>query len=238
MKRCAKYKYLGEEITNEGTWETATKERNLLEKKLITVLNGKRNMHSVIKSIITYSCEMWPIKETTNVRRCRDRFLEKSRGKVKTRTSNKWANQRSYASNAYNGWNKEQTTHVVRTCAKDARNSDYKTSYKLETSRKEKTSTKLAERHRQNNAVKGLGRYVERQARMGETGIARRVTLRTDYIVIIIFKRKSCVTLGPLPVLDYFVLERVFPRNAWASCTKNVFASRTFSVLRFFLSWI
>ena len=70
IKCCVKYKYLGVEITNEGTLDTAIKERNLLEKKAITVLNGvlwDRNINSsnkrliynaIIKSVITYSCEI------------------------------------------------------------------------------------------------------------------------------------------------------------------------------------
>ena len=40
IKCCAKYKYLGVEITNEGMLDTAIKERNLLGKNNITVPNG------------------------------------------------------------------------------------------------------------------------------------------------------------------------------------------------------
>ena len=40
IKCCTKYKYLGVEVTNRGTLDTAIKERNPLEKKLITVLKG------------------------------------------------------------------------------------------------------------------------------------------------------------------------------------------------------
>ena len=77
IKCCAKYKYLGVDITNKGTLYTTIKERNLLGKKTITVPDGilwDRNINSsnkkltyniIMKSIITYSCEIWPIKETT-----------------------------------------------------------------------------------------------------------------------------------------------------------------------------
>ena len=40
IKFCVTYKHLGVEITNEGTLDTAIKERNLLENKVVTVLNG------------------------------------------------------------------------------------------------------------------------------------------------------------------------------------------------------
>ena len=40
IKCCAKYKYLGVETTNEGTLDTAMKERNLSREKVIAVLNG------------------------------------------------------------------------------------------------------------------------------------------------------------------------------------------------------
>ena len=77
IKCCTKYKYLGMQITNDGLLDTAIKERNQLGRNAITVLNGilwdrsinNKNKtliyNTIIKSITTYSCEVWPIKETT-----------------------------------------------------------------------------------------------------------------------------------------------------------------------------
>ena len=53
-----KYKYVGVEITNGGMLDTAIKERNLLRKKTITVLNGllwDRNINSSNKRLIHHN---------------------------------------------------------------------------------------------------------------------------------------------------------------------------------------
>ena len=55
IKCCAKLKYPGVEITNEGTLGTAIKERKLQGKKAITVLNEilwDRNINSSNKRLV------------------------------------------------------------------------------------------------------------------------------------------------------------------------------------------
>ena len=68
-------KYLWVQITNEGTLDTTIKEWSLLGKKTTVpnrtlwdrnINNNKRLIYNItIKIIITYSCEIWPIEETT-----------------------------------------------------------------------------------------------------------------------------------------------------------------------------
>ncbi|XP_060528291.1 uncharacterized protein LOC132703178 [Cylas formicarius] len=75
IKSCETYKYLGMYISNSGTLDYAIKEQNNQGRKAITMLNTflwdqkitRRNKHliynTIIKSIVTYSSEVWPPKE-------------------------------------------------------------------------------------------------------------------------------------------------------------------------------
>lgn len=75
IKHCDAYKYLGMTITQEGNVDRAIEERNNQGRKAITLLNSilwdqsisNNNKHriynAIVKSIITYSSEVWQIKE-------------------------------------------------------------------------------------------------------------------------------------------------------------------------------
>ena len=75
IKCCQKYKYLGMNITQDGTLDEAIRERNIQGRKAISLLNSvlwdknisKSNKHliynSIVKSIITYGSEVWQLKE-------------------------------------------------------------------------------------------------------------------------------------------------------------------------------
>jgi len=75
IKNCKDYKYLGMKITNDGTLDQTIKERNIQGRQAISMMNGilwdqqisKQNKHriynSIIKTIVTYSSEVWQIKE-------------------------------------------------------------------------------------------------------------------------------------------------------------------------------
>ncbi|XP_060525285.1 uncharacterized protein LOC132701394 [Cylas formicarius] len=77
IKSCETYKYLAMYISSSGTLDYAIKERNNQGRKAITMLNTLlwdekitiRNKHltynTIIKSIVTYSSEVWPLKERT-----------------------------------------------------------------------------------------------------------------------------------------------------------------------------
>lgn len=77
IKLCEDYKYLGVKITQDGKLDAAIKERNIQGRKGISLLNSvlwdkniskenkKRIYNTIIKSITTYGCEVWPIKDRT-----------------------------------------------------------------------------------------------------------------------------------------------------------------------------
>lgn len=75
IKHCNKYKYLGMTITQDGTTEQAIQERNTQGRRAISLLNNilwdqnisknnKQNIYnSIVKSVITYSSEVWQLKQ-------------------------------------------------------------------------------------------------------------------------------------------------------------------------------
>ncbi|XP_030751044.1 uncharacterized protein LOC115878641 [Sitophilus oryzae] len=75
IKHCQKYKYLGMHITNDGSLDEEIKYRNNQGRQAIRQLNSilwdkavsKENKHniynSIVKSIISYGSEVWPLKE-------------------------------------------------------------------------------------------------------------------------------------------------------------------------------
>ncbi|XP_043498441.1 uncharacterized protein LOC122525861 [Polistes fuscatus] len=75
INHCQEYKYLGLKITQDGTLDKNIQERCTQGRKAIALLNtilwdqsiSKENKHniynSIVKSIITYSSEVWPLKE-------------------------------------------------------------------------------------------------------------------------------------------------------------------------------
>jgi len=75
IKHCDSYKYLGMTITSDGNMDTAIDERNTQGRKAISLLNSilwdqnisNNNKHkiynTIVKSITTYSCEVWSLKE-------------------------------------------------------------------------------------------------------------------------------------------------------------------------------
>ncbi|CAH0393483.1 unnamed protein product [Bemisia tabaci] len=77
IKGCEHYKYLGVRLTQDGRTDQAIKERNTLARKATAMLNGilwdprvskenKRRIYNVVvKSILTYGCEVWQLKERT-----------------------------------------------------------------------------------------------------------------------------------------------------------------------------
>jgi len=77
IKRCTEYKYLGMKLSHNGTLDEAIKDRNTQGRKAISLLNGvlwDRNINrenktriykTIVKSIITYSSEVWPLKDRT-----------------------------------------------------------------------------------------------------------------------------------------------------------------------------
>lgn len=77
IKHCEEYKYLGLKITRNGTLDTAIKDRNTQGRKAIAMMNGilwdqtisktnKQLIYNIIlKSIMTYSSEVWQIKQST-----------------------------------------------------------------------------------------------------------------------------------------------------------------------------
>ncbi|XP_060527378.1 uncharacterized protein LOC132702628 [Cylas formicarius] len=77
IKSCETYKDLGMYISSSGTLDYVFKERNNQCRNEITMLNTflldqkitRRNKHliynTIIKSIVTYSSEVWPLKERT-----------------------------------------------------------------------------------------------------------------------------------------------------------------------------
>ncbi|CAH0395288.1 unnamed protein product [Bemisia tabaci] len=77
IKGCEHYKYLGVRLTQDGRTDQAIKERNTLARKATAMLNGilwdpriskenKRRIYDVVvKSTLTYGCEVWQLKERT-----------------------------------------------------------------------------------------------------------------------------------------------------------------------------
>ncbi|XP_060527377.1 uncharacterized protein LOC132702626 [Cylas formicarius] len=71
IKSCETYKYLGMYISSRGTLDYAIKERNNQGRKhlLVGPKFTRQNKHliynTIIKSIVTYSSEVWPLKERT-----------------------------------------------------------------------------------------------------------------------------------------------------------------------------
>ncbi|XP_030752234.1 uncharacterized protein LOC115879478 [Sitophilus oryzae] len=75
IRHCNSYKYLGMKISKDGTLDEAILERNMQGKKAVSILNGilwdknitienkKRIYNSIVKSIITYTSEVWPLKQ-------------------------------------------------------------------------------------------------------------------------------------------------------------------------------
>lgn len=75
IEGCEGYKYLGTKIPSSGTLEEAIKERNNQGRKAISMLNSvlwdnkisKTNKHriynAIVKSIVSYGSEVWPLKE-------------------------------------------------------------------------------------------------------------------------------------------------------------------------------
>lgn len=75
IEGCEGYKYLGTKISSSGTLEEAIKERNNQGRKAISMLNSvlwdnkisKTNKHriynAIVKSIVSYGSEVWPLKE-------------------------------------------------------------------------------------------------------------------------------------------------------------------------------
>lgn len=80
IKQCSEYKYLGMKLSQNGSLDQAIKERNIQGRKAISLLNGvlwdksvnktnkTRIYNTIVKSIIVYSSEVWPLKvRTTNM---------------------------------------------------------------------------------------------------------------------------------------------------------------------------
>lgn len=77
IKSCEHYKYLGVRVSQDGKMDQAIKDRNLQGRKAIAMLNRilwdqsiskeKKRMiyNTIIKSILTYGSEVWPMKERT-----------------------------------------------------------------------------------------------------------------------------------------------------------------------------
>lgn len=77
IKQCSEYKYLGMTLSQDGSLDQAIKERNILGRRAISLLNGilwdkninKKNKtriyDTIVKSIIVYSSEVWPLKVRT-----------------------------------------------------------------------------------------------------------------------------------------------------------------------------
>ena len=77
IKGCEHYKYLGVRLTQDGRTDQAIRERNTLARKAIAMLNGilwdqriskdnkRRIYNAVVKSILTYGCEVWQLKKRT-----------------------------------------------------------------------------------------------------------------------------------------------------------------------------
>ncbi len=77
IESCEQYKYLGVNLTSDGKLDQAIRDRNLLGRKAIAMLNGilwdqriskdnkKRIYNSVVKPIITYGSEVWQLKKRT-----------------------------------------------------------------------------------------------------------------------------------------------------------------------------
>lgn len=77
IESCEQYKYLGVKLTSDGKLDQAIRDRNLLGRKAIAMLNGilwdqriskdnkKRIYNSVVKPIITYGSEVWQLKKRT-----------------------------------------------------------------------------------------------------------------------------------------------------------------------------
>lgn len=77
IKQCKAYKYLGLRISEDGVLDESIRERNTLGRRAISMLNGvlwdkniskenkKRIYNTIVKSIVTYSSEVWPIKAKT-----------------------------------------------------------------------------------------------------------------------------------------------------------------------------
>ena len=159
---CGNHKWRNVRHGNERT-EPGGKETHHCTKRNTSSSNKRLTCNTIIKSMITHSCEMWSIKGTMKP------MLEAPEMNFWWRVTERSRLERvtNCASNAYdNGWNKEQTTHISWTCAKNVRNSNSETNYELETSTEEKTwkTEKLRGGHRQNSAEKELGRW------WGETG--------------------------------------------------------------------
>ena len=107
-----------------GNVRGSTKRTNLAGKEVGHVLNRilwdgnkqqqQKTYKTIIKSIITCSCEIWQIKDATKrlLEAVEMYFWRRVAGKSSLE-SNKWASQGNCASNAYcSGWNKEQTVHM------------------------------------------------------------------------------------------------------------------------------
>ncbi|GJQ84937.1 hypothetical protein Trydic_g540 [Trypoxylus dichotomus] len=77
IRWCDEYKYLGVTISQDYTVDKANYEHNVEGRKAIVIVNGtlwdrnisKENKHqmynTIVKSIITYGCEVWPIRMET-----------------------------------------------------------------------------------------------------------------------------------------------------------------------------
>jgi len=74
IKHCSEYKYLGVKISKDRTIDEAIAERNVQARRAISMLNNtlwNKNIYtnnkkliynSIVKSIKTYSSEIWPLK--------------------------------------------------------------------------------------------------------------------------------------------------------------------------------
>ncbi|XP_044766437.1 uncharacterized protein LOC123322558 [Coccinella septempunctata] len=77
IKHCNAYKYLGLRISKDGSLDGAIRERNTLGRRAISMLNSvlldkniskenkTRIYNTIVKSVITYSSEVWSIKANT-----------------------------------------------------------------------------------------------------------------------------------------------------------------------------
>ncbi|XP_044760850.1 uncharacterized protein LOC123318297 [Coccinella septempunctata] len=75
IKDCEEYKYLGLKITRDGLMDEGIKERVVLGRKAISMLNGvvwdqriskdnkKRIYNTIVRSMITYGSEVWRLKK-------------------------------------------------------------------------------------------------------------------------------------------------------------------------------
>ena len=74
---CDHYKYLGVNITQDGRLDAAIKNRNIQGRRAISMMNGilwdqtiskankKLIYNTILRSIVTHSCEVWQMKQST-----------------------------------------------------------------------------------------------------------------------------------------------------------------------------